>query len=846
MFAGTPLKSSSWRTHLDLETVSVGNCSTPLNNIDLSLCKLINKVISKNENMIIVYPFSQCNAISLFALESYFALLDKYGANTNHARNHRVLIVTGRSEHEKIFSTIQKSRTEYQSFIRHGTVKMDKTIKRISPYISKKNKLYYPNNEDCNILFSRFPTFDIPDRTKIVIVDLDSISRPTILEDYLEAFKEISHSVDSILFTTTNWASKNISLIKKEFGALIWGYNPKLLGNEITQLMGLNIEQEVGWIFGPNIAVSIPYSNFMLEPEEKLEVVPVVDKQDQVVRQVFTSWKGYSTLSDYVERKGEDNIVRNVLIQYKKLLNDLQRLVLSPQLVTEEEEHRLFSKYSSLKERLNWLNYKMSDIDHLESIYFDIKKLYDLLIKEDAGKPQRFSRLLDEFIDANKKVVVCCFRDPDAVALQSKLAEKYSIDVDKLSDIGIDVAYLYKFYKIRKRFDYLILPGALPYSGLNIFLSPLFNKCIALLYPTEFKFTSKQLEKSKNILYEQGSTERIHTVHKLCGNKKKVSFEIGVLYSASTKRIKLFEETLKPNNESTLKRPKLRLFEKSKEKEIKDDIDHWSSLITTLKEDILIEDKELDLDDIIDEIYAKETRDGESIVPPSETKKEDLVLITFENGFQMEFPKKHMVNVLRKDKIVRKYSTQLVQGDYVLLIDRELGKTLLHPIFDELRLEPKVKTKTKLAEIWQIKLTKHAKENKHTEKDIHELMKVYGTKIMHPSTIRNWRDGVVIGPRNREDIKIIGEVYNDDFLIQYWEEIGEAVSYIRGLHIKVSKYIHKRIPIMAVKALYSDDDEIIDADIGLTMRGIASRIEILKVSSVKDVNVCDDIIETRA
>ena len=105
-------------------------------------------------------------------------------------------------------------------------------------------------------------------------------------------------------------------------------------------------------------------------------------------------------------------------------------------------------------------------------------------------------------------------------------------------------------------------------------------------------------------------------------------------------------------------------------------------------------------------------------------------------------------------------------------------------------------------------------------------MREKGSRIESAPTIWAWKQGFVIGPKDLQDIKRIGEIYNLDYISKNFNLVAGAVIKLRQLRRLVVRHIID-------KALEDDMQEI--EDFGIDLGEFESRISRYTVESVENV-----------
>lgn len=802
-----------WNHHIPKEIFSFGKRNTRLNILIEGFCKIIAKSVLKKKNLIIIYPFLYCNYLSFFALAAYYTFLDKYrGRYPDQVK--RVLIITSKENiHARLYDTIKRENEIVQTFIQYGRILEDGRIERLSKYVHPKVRRKFSQCEDCLVLFSKFTNIPLPDRVKCIIIDLDSVSRDVFINS-IPNIKLLTEGIDSLIFVISTIDKEIIDLIRKEFDALTFGFHPLLIKMHFSQ-------SEIGkWVLWDGSEIKIPYENFGQTYREKVFIFPCVER-DEVTSQLVKCWKGFYSLKEIA------NMYPDTLNIIQKILNKLQTAIAPPRITSEKEKEMWYLYEKPLDEEIEMLENECGKENALKSVIIDIKRLYDLLSQpqNNGGKIAQFQRIIDKFVDANEDILICSSSKAECYALREWLAEKYTNGNEKdLRIFGIYVEHYSDLHKLKRKFDYIILSNVFVKESIitKTLLSPLFKRCIILAYPTEFKPIYNLIKKLTTSLDYIFIDEVCTNLQELLETKDE---EIALnnllsLLSLSGDTIQSFDAL------RSSKKIKLQLFsELESRKELIKKIEQWSDIVAEVQEIV---------NEAISKVMLKTpVRISKTLLSTTDKKAKEFVKIQFTDGRELRYPKSQSVDVVYGDEIRRKKASNLKQGDRILLIDNNYQKNLLALILEKLS-NSEYRSQVKLAEKWWQRLKQHAEYNSHTPKDIFNLLKSRGSDIKTVSTIRNWLQGNVYGPYDPKNIRIIGEIYEDDFLTEYWKDIEEAVKKIRAIHRKTGRMIARKIK-MLLKGIFFDERTVrIDSSIGLTLRDIADHIEILQVQKVEE------------
>lgn len=111
-----------------------------------------------------------------------------------------------------------------------------------------------------------------------------------------------------------------------------------------------------------------------------------------------------------------------------------------------------------------------------------------------------------------------------------------------------------------------------------------------------------------------------------------------------------------------------------------------------------------------------------------------------------------------------------------------------------------------LNSLWKELLLAYMNEHNMNLRDICKIFKLYNENL-EPSTLANWLNGNIIGPRNLQHITIISEIVDDDNLTSQLENVINSCRNVRSVQIQIRKAIAKMV-INSVRLGQSQEDEI--------------------------------------
>jgi len=133
---------------------------------------------------------------------------------------------------------------------------------------------------------------------------------------------------------------------------------------------------------------------------------------------------------------------------------------------------------------------------------------------------------------------------------------------------------------------------------------------------------------------------------------------------------------------------------------------------------------------------------------------------------------------------------KLFPGFYIIILDNNERKSLLELIIDISGMEESVDKD--LIESWKNKLNDFKKEHNLNIIEFKKYLQEHGIK-KDKQTVRNWLNGIVLGPKYPKDILLIGKALNDIELIENYKIIEQEISIVRQIHRNMGKSLKKII-----------------------------------------------------
>ena len=123
---------------------------------------------------------------------------------------------------------------------------------------------------------------------------------------------------------------------------------------------------------------------------------------------------------------------------------------------------------------------------------------------------------------------------------------------------------------------------------------------------------------------------------------------------------------------------------------------------------------------------------------------------------------------------------------------------------------PRLMRPAELVSRWRIALLR-ARGRFGTYEELADAMRRHGFQL-GSDAIRMWVVGVAIGPRDPEDVRRLGAVLGDDYLVECYGDVHDAIRELRGAHVRLGRRLAHTARHVgpAVRAGRIADDELID------------------------------------
>ncbi|WP_321421773.1 hypothetical protein [uncultured Methanobacterium sp.] len=575
-----------------------------------------------------------------------------------------------------------------------------------------------------------------------------------------------------IIFHFSNTESKYIDALKNESNSFVLPLNHTILANESIKEKSLNYFNKIGknrekmdLIEKYNIDKRTSYDK--LTCREMLK--PVLDSGNTDYHY------NYSRIlkKDIKESLLVDNILYYTILSF---FYELPNIFINPSKYKKYYQYdgfkghytlydliKIFKEQNKYKENEVTINYLTSEISAVCNELSDCKRYGEEISFDRIGKDYRILDLiLNENFCNNEDVIFATYSPFERNILHGKIE---SIHHSKIKIESINKLNKSAFDRTK---TILVLPGPLRLKYFSELLRP-YKKIFFLAYSGN----------NYNIIKEQ-----INLVQDYSLKNVKSSLEY---FSEVYDFMNIPKDALFVNHNLRVERDEL-VHEKSEDK-INTTI---KNIIDSISKYPLIGEYEKEMDELEKKnIYFKDKRANEIF---EDSEGVEIVLKRFNKSNivtkKLFLDKTYLYLKTIDGKFDEDTPDKLYEGCYVIVLDDNERKTLLELIIDISGMEESVDRE--LIEIWWNKLREFKKEQDFNVSQFQKYLQEHGIK-KDKQTVRNWINGIVLGPQHPQDILHIGEAIHDNDLIADWNIIEQEIALIRQIHREQGKMLKKII-----------------------------------------------------
>jgi len=232
---------------------------------------------------------------------------------------------------------------------------------------------------------------------------------------------------------------------------------------------------------------------------------------------------------------------------------------------------------------------------------------------------------------------------------------------------------------------------------------------------------------------------------------------------------------------------------------------------------------------------------------PEDIWCKEAVRVGFDQGWYAYFAPNDRINVISQGSLNLRYVRSLRRDERVLIIHGQKRQNLYDLIISRVHKHPSIELNLAMIRRWQDDLRvafaqwcscagDPSELRAYGARDLNGLLRRIrskGSLLVSSLTLNFWLKGLVLCPLQPEDLRRVSEVLNMGFVQKYYKRISQAASRLRGLHRGLSNKLNRWLPDQMTGAMQGNDDEIIDAELGLTFGDVKNSLLILHIMNVE-------------
>jgi hypothetical protein len=222
---------------------------------------------------------------------------------------------------------------------------------------------------------------------------------------------------------------------------------------------------------------------------------------------------------------------------------------------------------------------------------------------------------------------------------------------------------------------------------------------------------------------------------------------------------------------------------------------------------------------------------------------ESAIEVHFEHNWHVCFAPDDMINVImtgeKGQQVDKRYIRALKPNDRVIAIPEQRRQSLYDLILSRVHGHPTIELHLALIRRWQQDLElAYRRWRLHGVRNLDELlwqMQRRGSQLTHPMTLRGWLSGNILCPEDPEDLRRLAEVLEMSFVLSHHQRIYQAAKRLRGLHRVLARRLNSWLEEQASGSVKAKDDDVLDAELGITFGDFRNSLLILRVQEVQPI-----------
>jgi len=222
---------------------------------------------------------------------------------------------------------------------------------------------------------------------------------------------------------------------------------------------------------------------------------------------------------------------------------------------------------------------------------------------------------------------------------------------------------------------------------------------------------------------------------------------------------------------------------------------------------------------------------------------ESAIEVHFEHDWHVCFAPDDRINVIvtgeKGQQVDKRYIRALKPNDRVIAIPDQRRQSLYDLILSRVHGHPTIELHLALIRRWQQDLElAYRRWRLHGVRNLDELlwqMQRRGSTLTHPMTLRGWLSGNILCPEDPDDLRRLAEILEMSFVVSHYQRIYQAAKRIRGLHRVLARRLNSWLEEQASGSVKAKDDDVLDAELGITFGDFRNSLLILRVQEVQPI-----------
>lgn len=257
----------------------------------------------------------------------------------------------------------------------------------------------------------------------------------------------------------------------------------------------------------------------------------------------------------------------------------------------------------------------------------------------------------------------------------------------------------------------------------------------------------------------------------------------------------------------------------------------------------LLESEQALVEDELDTERQFQEDSETTIALEQESWCESAIEVHFEHDWHVCFAPDDRINVIvtgeKGQQVDKRYIRSLKPDDRVIAIPDQRRQSLYDLILSRVHGHPTIELHLALIRRWQQDLElAYRRWRLHGVRNLDELlwqMQRRGSTLTHPMTLRGWLSGNILCPEDPDDLRRLAEILEMSFVVSHHQRIYQAAKRVRGLHRVLARRLNSWLEEQASGSVKAKDDDVLDAELGITFGDFRNSLLILRVQEVQPI-----------